>query len=1074
MIRIRNIAICTFLLVMLGMDQNYAQQSTTSTGGTLTGSGGIVSDAVGLSIYTSISGVGGKANEGIVVPVNFSPQLASIGAKSIDEEIELIFTAVGSDVDLQALDYSLDATSTGKGMSINPTTGVFSWTPAEDQDGSHSVLISVSDGTFSISETFMITVADINKAPVLAALTSKAVDELVPLSFTVSATDADLPAQALSYSLDATSLGHGMTIDASTGIFSWTPSESQDGQYTVDVVVSDGVATDVETITITVANINVAPVLQTIGEKSVDELVSLAFTVAATDSDLPAQALTYSLDQPSLDKGMTINASTGAFSWTPSETQDGDHDVIFTVSDGLVADSETITVAVADVNVAPMLGVIGAKSVDELLTLSFTAAATDTDVPVQVLTFSLDQPSLDAGMALDAATGAFSWTPGESQDGTYTVIFTVSDGLVTDSETITITVNDIPDNPLAFEPTSADITPGTFKASWGAVAGATEYQLEVTSNDFVNLLPGYNPFVLTTTEVVVTGLQATTGYQFRVRAKSALGVSGYSNIVSVTTSNDATSSALTIGTLTFENRQVNTTSQTLNISVTGGAAPYVVIASHRGLLQSEYTTATLTEITPGNYSFTVSPEMLDEMGVQFEITATDAKNDKQSRAGSIARSFGEAASPALPFERFGGTTLTWNLFTIPYDLDNKLVSNIFADLDQSRHEFDWRIVRYRNSTNDYVNFNTGQVRVGEAYWFNSKTAVSINVGAGQTTASIPFSMSLLKGWNLIGNPYTVPISWEQVLADNPDKTGIDPIRLFNGTALVIGDVVQPFSGGFVFAEEATSVDIDPIASKPNGRILAGKGRIESTDIDEMAWLFPLQLSDGQTTTVLGGVGMHPDALELKDQFDGMVPPRFIHYSEMYTTHQAYFYPYFATDVVPTKGDHTWNFTLSSNKVVGPTNLTWDMGALQNKASGLYLLDQQSGKLVDMKTTNSHTVDLTKGDFKFEVYFVSGGDQVIPHRLLLGDAYPNPASTQATIPVLLPGDANELVDIDLSVFDINGNRISTLASGKYKPGVYEFTWNAGVEQKRSVSGMFFYRLSFNDNNRAPLYKKLILR
>ena len=76
--------------------------------------------------------------------------------------------------------------------------------------------------------------------------------------------------------------------------------------------------TDAETITITVGEVNVAPVLGAIGDKSVDEQATLAFTATATDQDLPAQTLTYSLDAASLASGMTIDARRGAFSWTPS------------------------------------------------------------------------------------------------------------------------------------------------------------------------------------------------------------------------------------------------------------------------------------------------------------------------------------------------------------------------------------------------------------------------------------------------------------------------------------------------------------------------------------------------------------------------------------------------------------------------------------------------------------------------------------------------------------------------------------------------------------------------------------
>ena len=55
-----------------------------------------------------------------------------------------------------------------------------------------------------------------------------------------------------------------------------------------------------------------APVLAAIGDQTVNEQATLSFTVpAATDQDLPAQTLTYSLDAASLAAGMTINALDG-------------------------------------------------------------------------------------------------------------------------------------------------------------------------------------------------------------------------------------------------------------------------------------------------------------------------------------------------------------------------------------------------------------------------------------------------------------------------------------------------------------------------------------------------------------------------------------------------------------------------------------------------------------------------------------------------------------------------------------------------------------------------------------------
>ncbi|RVT71083.1 hypothetical protein EOD40_17590, partial [Flavobacterium sufflavum] len=111
------------------------------------------------------------------------------------------------------------------------------------------------------------------------------------------------------------------------------------------------------TATLVVGGGNSAPVLAAIGNKNVNEQSALNFSVSASDQDLPAQTLTYSLDAASVTAGMTINGSTGAFSWTPTESQGGaTYPVTITVTDNgtpNLADSETFNIVVAEVNDAP-------------------------------------------------------------------------------------------------------------------------------------------------------------------------------------------------------------------------------------------------------------------------------------------------------------------------------------------------------------------------------------------------------------------------------------------------------------------------------------------------------------------------------------------------------------------------------------------------------------------------------------------------------------------------------------------------------------------------------------------------
>ena len=198
--------------------------------------------------------------------------------------------------------------------------------------------------------------------------------------------------------------------------------------------------------TTTVAVINLAPVLSPISNKSVAELDTLNFTATASDYE----SLTYSLadgTSGSVPTGASIGSTSGIFTWTPSEAQ-GPNSYTFDVcaSDGSLSSCETITVTVSEVNVAPVLDAIGNKNVVELNELSFTASATDEDLPAQILTFSLadgDSGSVPTGASIDGASGTFSWTPTEDQGpGSYTFDVCVNDGELDDCETITVTVYD--------------------------------------------------------------------------------------------------------------------------------------------------------------------------------------------------------------------------------------------------------------------------------------------------------------------------------------------------------------------------------------------------------------------------------------------------------------------------------------------------------------------------------------------------------------------------------------------------------------------------------------------------------
>ncbi|MFK8012263.1 MAG: Ig-like domain-containing protein [Marinicellaceae bacterium] len=380
---------------------------------------------------------------------NIAPELASIGMQSIDEMEMLSFTATATDADMpsQTLTFSLSGEPDGAFIS---SSGFFSFTPTELQGPEDYIFeVIVTDngpGELSDSEMITVTVNEVNIAPELDDIGNQSINELALLTFSASATDSDLPANDLTFSLAGEPLGASITTD---GEFSFTPTETQgSNDYTFDVIVSDngtGELMDNETITITVNETNTAPELTSIGNQSINELAPLNFTASATDSDLPANGLTFSLaGEPS---GASITTD-GEFSFTPIEAQ-GPNDYTFDVivSDngtGTLMDNETITITVNEVNTAPELTFIGDQTINELETLSFTATATDVDLPVNTLTFSLSGEPEGASIS---PTGEFLFTPSKTQsldEFTFDVIVTDNgQGLLNDSETITVSVTDI-------------------------------------------------------------------------------------------------------------------------------------------------------------------------------------------------------------------------------------------------------------------------------------------------------------------------------------------------------------------------------------------------------------------------------------------------------------------------------------------------------------------------------------------------------------------------------------------------------------------------------------------------------
>ena len=506
---------------------------------------------------------------------NQAPVVAPLENREIDELTTLAFTVTASDPNNDPLTFSLGLGAPA-GATINPTTGAFSWTPTEAQGpGIFSISVGVSDGQLTTFAKFTVTVREVNQAPVLAAIANQTVNEGELLSFTATATDADIPANTLTFSLGAGAPA-GAAIDATTGLFTWTPTEAQGpGVFDITIVVTDNgtpALSDSQTFTVTVVEVNQPPVLDPIDDKEVDEGTLLSFTVTAGYPDLPATTLTFSLG-PGAPAGAAIDATTGLFTWTPTEEQGpGVFQVTIIVTDNgtpNLSDSQVVSITVHEVNESPILDNIPAQFVNVGDLLTFTATASDPDIPANTLTFSL-APGAPAGASIDAVTGIFTWTPVLADAGDHTITVIVSDDgtpILTDSQVVNITVNGPPIVDLDDDDSNS---PGldfetTFTEGGGPVAIVDTDLVVSDPNDtnlagatitITNLLDGADE-VLT---VDTTGTAITAAYD------SATG------ILSLTGSDTLGNYELVLRTLTYDNLSLNpdATARIVSVVVSDG------------------------------------------------------------------------------------------------------------------------------------------------------------------------------------------------------------------------------------------------------------------------------------------------------------------------------------------------------------------------------------------------------------------------------------------------------------------------------------------------------------------------
>jgi RHS repeat-associated protein len=260
-----------------------------------------------------------------VIAVNNPPVLDFIPDISANEGSLVTITPHATDVGGGAITYSFTAPLNAQGQ----------WQTGFSDAGLYTVNVTAKDATnLTATQQVRINVRNVNRPPVLNAISNIAANEGNLVVITPVATDPDG---------DAVTFYYSSPFDA-TG--KWLTGYSDAGTRNVTVTASDGIDTVNRSVNVTINNVNRKPAMTlTVDQYTANPNTTLAITLVATDPDL--NPMTYVIKKDGATIGSGAYASTVTL--TTSFSAIGDHTISATVTDnGGLAVSETKGIDIVD------------------------------------------------------------------------------------------------------------------------------------------------------------------------------------------------------------------------------------------------------------------------------------------------------------------------------------------------------------------------------------------------------------------------------------------------------------------------------------------------------------------------------------------------------------------------------------------------------------------------------------------------------------------------------------------------------------------------------------------------------
>ena len=755
-----------------------------------------------------------------VAGVNDNPTISNIADQAVNEDATtgpIAFTV--GDVEIAAGMLTLTGASSDVALVPNASIAfggsgasrTVTVTPAANQSGTATITVTVSDGTLTAVDTFVLTVNAVNDAPTISAIVNQSVVQdtsTAPIAFTVG--DVETAADGLTVtgsSSTATLVPDANIVFGGSGVsrtVTITPATGQTGTATITVTVSDGTLTASIPFTLTVTTAgNASPTISDIVNQSVNEDTAtgaIAFTVA--DAETAAGSLTVtgtSSNTTLVPNANVVLGGAGAdrtVTVTPAVNQSGTSIITVTVSDGTLTASDTFVLTVAAVNDTPTISDITNQSVNEdtaTAALAFTVDDVETAAGSLTLTGASSNtalvPNANIVFAGSGASRTVQVTPVANQSGTTTITVNVSDGALTASDTFVLAVSAVNDAPTISDITNQSVNEDTATAQLAFTIG----DVETAAGSLTLTGTSSNTALVPNASIVFGG----SGASRTVRVTPAANQSG-TTTVTVTVS-DGTLPATDTFTVTVV--AVNDSPTISNIAdqivlqdTATGAIAFTVndIETAAGSLTLIASSSNLTLVPEVNVVFggsganrtvTVTPAAGQIGTATVTVTVSDGTAVASDTFILTVNPSGGGGAPTYLFsEGFEGTGFEnsgWTKSGTPNENYTAIPLNGAQSLNAVGAQYIWRPFQYATSFNLYfqVRWNTWQNNRSIMFWDDASWGQTALLWADKNNIYIDHGSRNARGTTRIATNTTYHVWVEWTKGSGTDGT----MKLFIST-----------------------------------------------------------------------------------------------------------------------------------------------------------------------------------------------------------------------------------------------------------------------------------------------------